>query len=351
MAESVVGAIDVSVVRALYGNSPSLNLSSKKIREVPKCVSRLTKLSVLLLNNNCITSLPAELLSLQHLTQLNLGNNSLKEVPAALGHLESLKKLYLFSNQITVVPPEVIDGLHNLVVLNLNHNKIQSLPLEIKSLMKLEHLSVLDNKLEELPAELGHLSKLSEINLTSNRLCCLPQQLCQCKDLTKLHVARNKLTSLPEGITALEKLQVVDVAGNKLSVFPVEFHRLPLKELYCEGNRFVQCEPVQSEQDAEVLTLKELVARFVLWEDRNRVSLVHRMLPHYPCLSALLANGSCCALCQGPFLTTWLECVHFVNLRKDMKVRSSLTIPVRAVLCSYKCFNTEGHCYYGVATR
>ncbi|XP_026202870.1 leucine-rich repeat-containing protein 69 [Anabas testudineus] len=340
-----------AVVRALYGGSTSLNLSSKKVREVPQCVSRLSNLSVLLLNNNCITALPVELLSLQQLEELNLGNNALKEVPAVLGHLESLKKLYLYSNQITLVPPEVLDGLQNLVVLNLNHNQIQRLPPEIKSLRKLRHLSVLDNKLEEVPDELGLLTELSEINLTSNQLSFLPKQLYQCKDLTKLHVARNKLTSLPEGIRALTKLQVVDVAGNKLSMFPIEFHLLPLKELYCEGNRFVRCEPVSSVQNVEVLTLKELVARFVLSEDRNRSSLVHRMLPHYPSLSALLASGSCCAVCLGPFLTTWLECVHFVNLRKDMKMRRSLTIPVRALLCSYTCFNRKGQVYYGVATR
>lgn len=98
---------------------------------------------------------------------------------------------------------------------------------------------------------------------------------------------------------------------------------------------------MSSVQDAEVLTLKvkyhlclfhivelvyfyliilvssqELVARFVLREDRNRSSLVHRMLPHYPLLTAMLAKGSYCALCLDPILTTWLECVQFISLKK-----------------------------------
>uniref|UniRef100_A0A3Q3E7P1 Uncharacterized protein n=1 Tax=Labrus bergylta TaxID=56723 RepID=A0A3Q3E7P1_9LABR len=276
-----------SVVRALYGKATSLTLSSKKMKKVPECISRLTNLSVLLLNNNSISCLPAELLSLQHLSELNLGNNALKEVPAVLGHLESLKKLYLFSNQIRAV------------------------------LGRLEHLSVLDNELEEVPAELGHLTRLTVINLTYNSLSRLPQQLYQCKELTKLHVARNKLSSLPEvsdqGIGALSKLQVLDVAGNKLSMFPV-------------GVRYT-----------------ELAARRVLREDRNKSSLVHRMLPLHPFLTAMLANSSCCAVCLDPFLTTWLECVHFISLKK--------TIPVRALLCSYKCFNEGGHSYYGVVSR
>uniref|UniRef100_A0A4W6CKB0 Leucine rich repeat containing 69 n=1 Tax=Lates calcarifer TaxID=8187 RepID=A0A4W6CKB0_LATCA len=304
------------------------------------------------------------------LAELNLGNNALKEVPTVLGHLESLRKLYLFSNRITVVPPDVIGGLQNLVVLNLNHNQIQRLPPEIKRYIYgivvskiLQHLSMMDNKLEEVPAELGHLTKLSEINLTSNKLSWLPQQLYQCKDLTKVHVARNKLTSLPEltfkhtlqnlttfhvtqGIRALTKLQVVDVAGNKLSMFPVEFHLLSLKELYCEGNRFVHCEPMPSEQDAEVFSLKVIVMEV----QQTQQDLLNHLLCKLSII-VYLSSGSCCALCLGPFLTTWLECVHFISLRKDMKMKSSLTIPVRALLCSYKCFNTDGHPYYGVATR
>ncbi|KAI3358562.1 hypothetical protein L3Q82_014984, partial [Scortum barcoo] len=261
-----------SAVRVLYGGGTSLNLSSKKLNSVPECVCGLTRLTALVLNNNSISRVPAALLSLRH------------ELPAVLGHLESLKKLYLFGNQIAALPPEAIGGLVNLVVLNLNHNQIQRLPPEIKSLTKLRHLSVLDNKLEELPVELGHLTSLSEINVTSNSLSRLPQELYRCNELTKVHAARNKLTSLPEGIRALTKLQVLDVAGNKLSMFPVEFHLLSLKELHCEGNRFVRCEPMPSVQDAEVFSLKELAARLVLREDRNRSSLVHKTLPHYPFL-------------------------------------------------------------------
>ncbi|XP_061598320.1 leucine-rich repeat-containing protein 69 [Cololabis saira] len=339
---------DSHIGTPLFKNS--LNLNSKKLKTVPTCVSGLTTLSVLLLSYNSITDLPAEMISLQQLAELNLGNNALKELPAVLGHLESLKKLYLFRNQIAVVPSDAIGGLRNLVVLNLNHNKIQRLPAEMRSLRNLEHLSVLDNKLEEIPVELGHLTKLTEINLTSNKLSCLPQQLYCCRELRKLYVARNKLTSLPEGITALAKLQVLDVAGNKLSMFPVEFHLLPLKELHCEGNKFVQCEPVPS-LPYSVLTLKELVARFILQENRDRSSLIHMTLPHYPSLNSLLDSSSYCALCHTPVFSTWLNCVHFINLKRDMNIRCSLTIPVRALLCSQKCFNAGGYSYCGVGTR
>ena len=60
------------VIRALQGNATSLNLSSKRISEVPTSVSKLKNVNVLLLNNNLITTLPVELLSLQHVSPYTL---------------------------------------------------------------------------------------------------------------------------------------------------------------------------------------------------------------------------------------------------------------------------------------
>uniref|UniRef100_A0AAV2KB07 Disease resistance R13L4/SHOC-2-like LRR domain-containing protein n=1 Tax=Knipowitschia caucasica TaxID=637954 RepID=A0AAV2KB07_KNICA len=284
------------------------------------------------------------------LTELNLGNNTFKEIPAVVGHLELLKKLYLYSNHISTVSSEVIGSLKNLCVLNLNHNQIQRLPSEIKSLTKLQCLSVAHNRLEDIPAELGHLIELTEVNFTHNCLSALPQEMYHCKLLSKIYLARNQLDTLPEGIQALTKLQVLDVAGNKLSMFPAEFHQLRLKELYCEGNKFVQCDPKPSVLGQEVVSLKELVARFVLHEDRNKSSLIHKTLPNYPNCVTLLAKSCYCTSCLRPILTTWLECVLFINLKVKNK-KKSLTVPVRALLCSSKCFNSGDKVYYSVVSQ
>ena len=63
-----VSAARKPVSRTLYGRTTSLNLNSKKLKTVPKCVSKLTNLSVLLMSYNSITDLPAEIISLQHVS-------------------------------------------------------------------------------------------------------------------------------------------------------------------------------------------------------------------------------------------------------------------------------------------
>jgi len=36
----------------------------------------------------------------------------------------------------------------------------------------------------------------------------------------------------------------------------------------------------------------------------------------YPDLQDMLSHWGQCALCSQPFLTTWLECVQFINTKK-----------------------------------
>ncbi|XP_064204205.1 leucine-rich repeat-containing protein 69 isoform X1 [Anguilla rostrata] len=338
------------VIRALRGNAKSFSLSSKNINQIPSTVANLTSLLKLQLNNNCLSTLPIELQSLCHLTELNLGNNLLEEIPPVLKYLPSLRKLYVFGNQIENLPEDIFGALSKLVLLNLNHNKIRVLPPEIKGLTHLEILSLTHNQLEVIPAEIALLNKLTELNLTNNNLVTLPPQLCFLPQLSKLYIARNCLKELPEGIFRLSKLKVLDVAGNCLTMFPVDFHLVRVEELYCEGNAFVQHKLVESIQETEVLSLKEQAARLILMECRRERSVLRRALALHPAVADALSLAGRCALCSQAFLTTWLECVRFVNLRKDMKLRSSQSVPVRVQLCSYSCFNQSGHMYYGVAS-
>jgi Leucine-rich repeat (LRR) protein len=61
----------------------------------------------LYLNDNELTSVPAELGGLGALEKLYLERNQLTSVPAKLGGLGALKKLYLSDNQLTSVPAEL----------------------------------------------------------------------------------------------------------------------------------------------------------------------------------------------------------------------------------------------------
>ena len=66
-------------------------------------------------------------------------------------------------------------------------------------------------------------------------------------------------------------------------------------------------------------------------------------------------SAGVCALCQGPFLDSWLDCVKFVDIKTELssiKTPSQGGIPFYAPLCSYECFDATAHEreFYGLAS-
>ena len=118
-----------------------LNLSKKKLKEVP-----------------------AEVFQFRNLKELDLSKNKIKELPPQIGDLQNLERLNLSSNKLTALPEET-GKLQSLVYLGLNRNLIESLPKGIGSLSSLEVLELWDNELEIIPDEIGQLTKLKVLEL------------------------------------------------------------------------------------------------------------------------------------------------------------------------------------------
>jgi len=204
--------------------------------------------------------------------------------------------------------------------------------------------------LDELPIEVCHLSKLVELHAANNRLTCLPHAIAFLGDLKKLYVQKNFISLIPEGLSKCVKLEVIDVSCNQVEIFPNSFASLPIKELYCEQNNLLRHLPVKSLQDVEVLSLKEMAARFILTSLRDSSSLLRIEVKYNQKAQDILSSAKECCICGKPFLDTWLECVRFVDARKVIGTKNnSGIIPLRGLLCTYKCFNSEGHDFYGIA--
>lgn len=65
-----------------------------------------------------------------------------------------------------------------------------------------------------------------------------------------------------------------------------------------------------------LFSAQEHVARFILKEHLNKSSMVSRTSLLLPDIETTLSGFGRCAVCFEPFLTTWVECVQFINLRK-----------------------------------
>ncbi|XP_053102042.1 leucine-rich repeat-containing protein 69 isoform X2 [Hemicordylus capensis] len=363
------------LLRALRGGpgTRSLSLSARRLRHLPRGLGNMKGLEGLSLRDNRLSRLPQDMKALSRkpnsigfelenlrghlihsvilkLTVLNLGNNIFEEVPEQLKYLTSLKKLHLFGNKITRISPLIFDGLKNLVLLNLNNNQLSNLPVEIHRLENLECVSLDNNQLQCIPKELCYLRKLRKLYLSHNSIITLPEEIGYLTKLKVLILSRNQIEELPDGLSKLKRLRVLDVAGNNIQLFPTAMDDLTLEELYCEDNPLLEKYPVHAIQEKDVLTLKEITARFILAHLKDKDLFLQRAIKKNSEVQKILSEQRECVQCGYGFLSMWLECVQFVDIKQGTKTSRNLQLlPVRALLCSYKCFNRRDRGLFGIA--
>ena len=289
------------------------------------------------------------------------GNNQFSEIPQALGLLPNLTKLILFNNRFgDLSKSDGFNRISNIRILNLNHNSITDLPASISQLVYLEVFTMEHNQLRELPREIGFCRHLVELNLGYNQLTKIPLEIGYLIELKRLILHRNNLLELPESITNLKtSLKHLDVACNALRIFPSRFHTLQLTEFHAEGNPFLERTPIHSIQESEILSLKEICARRAMSELRHPTAnfqpSLRERVQHQKRAKEILMQCTECQYCHNYFLNTWLECVEFIDVQRTFKgtknsaPQSLAAVPQRALLCSYECFNSPGHNYFGVA--
>jgi internalin A len=225
----VVGSIIdiVQDVTAADAKDPKRNLAEarNRIRSTLRTGSATLSLAGL-----GLTSLPAEICSLNALQRLDLHDNHLTALPPEIGALTALKELFVYNNQLAALPPE-IGSLTALQELNLHDNQLATLPSEIDSLTALQSLDLRCNQLATLPQEIGSLTALQTLRLSDNSLATLSPAIGSLTALQRLGLSRNLLTSVPANVGMLTALRRLDINDNQLVTLPPEIGSLTALQL------------------------------------------------------------------------------------------------------------------------
>jgi len=137
-------------------------------------------------------------------TTLNLSDKKLDEIPQALFDFPEITELNLSKNEIKVIPAE-IEKLSNLKVLNLSDNYLKKIDDNLAKLNKLKSLDISDNNMDEIPLVIFKLVQLEFLNISeicsANRdFVSMPQEVINLKKLKsfKLSGLRYRITDYPE---------------------------------------------------------------------------------------------------------------------------------------------------------
>lgn len=150
-----------------------LDLSRKKLREVPEAVRQLKNLNALDLGRNKLKELPAWMNELQYLQEFYAGRNKFTKVPNVVCQWKHLKRLDLHQNRIEGVPA-CMGNLKELYSLNLWSNDLGDFPDEISGMKALRFLDL--RVIQFSQKEMDRISSL----LPSTRIFF--SQPCNCGD-------------------------------------------------------------------------------------------------------------------------------------------------------------------------
>lgn len=143
-----------------------LDLTDNALSALPDDLPRLHKLRILFCSNNRFTELPAMLGQMPALTMVGFKANQIRTVPAS-ALPPQLRWLVLTDNCIEEVPAE-LGRRPALQKLMLAGNRLSSLPAEMSQLTNLELLRISANNFTELPAWLPTLPRLAWLACAGN---------------------------------------------------------------------------------------------------------------------------------------------------------------------------------------
>lgn len=182
-------------------------------------ISQITSLRDLKIGNNDLTGdFSTAIAKLHNLEVLDIQHNHLTSLPEGLAELVRLRVLNLSENAFTSLPFETLHRLP-LIELSAAKNKLEGVLIQVQD-VELPQLQVLDvsvNSLSSLALDKLRLPALHQLSCAANRLTSLPD-MTSWQSLLTLAAEDNNIGSIPEGFTELAKVKNVDLTGNNIKI-------------------------------------------------------------------------------------------------------------------------------------
>eukprot|EP01103_Thecamoeba_quadrilineata_P020584 TRINITY_DN891_c0_g1_i2.p1 TRINITY_DN891_c0_g1~~TRINITY_DN891_c0_g1_i2.p1 ORF type:complete len:1013 (+),score=222.24 TRINITY_DN891_c0_g1_i2:147-3185(+) len=215
---------EISRVESLPVTLKTLELHHNFLRILPP-LSETISLTDIDLSYNLFNEIPALPPSL---SILKLSHNRLVgHLSSSISKLTSLHELILNDNLIDHIPAEIFRSLQLLRQLDVSHNRLQQLHEDLGGISTLVGINLSCNLLRTLPDNLlgKGLPSLTEFLVGNNLLEDVPlERLYKNTNLQSLFLGYNRLTHfpLPPLLSSLPRLQVLNISGNRLRTLELE---------------------------------------------------------------------------------------------------------------------------------
>jgi Leucine-rich repeat (LRR) protein len=212
-----------------------LHLDDNLLSNLPERLQHLLVLRVLSVRRNRIAALPTVILRLTSLTELRTAGNMLTSI--ALPHSmtdpkdEAASEISVSLNSaaemtagclLNVIRRLALSQASQDGVANLSRMNLVDVPQMVTDAQFVKELDLSHNSVDMLPVDIGNMASLRLLRVRNNLLRSLPESLLQLHMLEHLDCRCNGLTKLPYGMGRMLNLRTLLLGSNRLRYLPFD---------------------------------------------------------------------------------------------------------------------------------
>lgn len=149
---------------------------------------------------------------------LNLSSNDITSIPSSISHLgKDLRFLDLQFNRLSSLPDE-FNQLRAIMTLNLSFNEFTKIPQCVVQLRSLQSLNIAHNQITAID-DLGNIDGLTYFNASGNYLKTFPAPLIKNSHLKVISLACNEIATVTPEIAKILTLDSLDLSTNAITDF------------------------------------------------------------------------------------------------------------------------------------
>lgn len=207
------------------------NRSNPQLEYIPITSICELKPKMIHIGTSLINHFPDKFYELTDLRLLNLYNNNIQKLPMQIKRLEKLEHLSC-SNSLTDV--SILNGNQTIKCLLLGNNKLTTIPSLGSQLLRIDFFQ---NHISDFSI-LCQNTQLYSISLSNNPIEFIPEEISELKNMCRLILGDTKIEKIPDSIAELENLVTLDIRNLNIDSIPFDFdHMKNLQEIVTLGTK------------------------------------------------------------------------------------------------------------------